>query len=85
MPLYEYQCRACKHEFEALVRTQDPAPACPSCKSGDLEKLLTAASMSSDQLTRERVKNERKRRLPQHRAEQHEEYQHALKEHLHDD
>ena len=85
MPLYEYICRACRTEFEALVRSQDPPPACPSCKSGDLEKLVTAAGMSSDQLTRDRVKAERKRRLPQHRAEQNEEYQHALKEHLHDD
>jgi putative FmdB family regulatory protein len=85
MPLYEYRCAACRHEFEALVRAQDPAPTCPSCKSSDLEKLLTAASMSTDQLTRDRVKTERKRRLPQHKAEQNEEYQHALKEHLHDE
>jgi putative FmdB family regulatory protein len=85
MPLYEYRCRACKHEFEALVRTQDPAPVCPSCKGGELERLITAASMSSEQLTRDRVKTERKRRLPKHRAEQNEEYQHALKEHLHDE
>jgi putative FmdB family regulatory protein len=82
MPLYEYRCNACKEEFEALVRPQDPAPACPSCRSGDLEKLITAAAMSSEQLTRERVKTERKRRLPKHKAEQNEEYQHALKEHL---
>jgi len=82
MPLYEYRCNACKEEFEALVRAQDPAPACPSCKSADLEKLITAAAMSSEDLTRERVKTERKRRLPKHKAEQNEEYQHALKEHL---
>jgi len=85
MPLYEYVCKACRDEFEALVRAQDPAPVCPSCKSSDLEKLITAAAMSSDQLTRDRVKAERKRRLPQHKAEQNEEYQHALKEHLHDE
>ena len=85
MPLYEYLCRGCKHEFEALVRPQDPAPACPSCKSDDLEKLITAAAMSSDERTRDNVKKERKKRLPAHRAQQNEEYQHALKEHLHDD
>jgi len=85
MPLYEYSCKACKNEFEALVRAQDPVPVCPSCKSADLEKLITAASMSSDQMTRDNVKKERKRKLPQHKAEQNEEYQHALKEHLHDD
>jgi putative FmdB family regulatory protein len=82
MPLYEYVCKACKHEFETLVRSQDPPPACPSCNSGDLEKLITAAAMASEEQTRARVKAERKRRLPQHKAEQNEEYQHALKEHL---
>ena len=85
MPLYEYRCGKCRHEFETLVRAQDPAPACPKCKSSDLEKQITAGAMSTEQQTRERVKNERKRRLPQHKAEQNEEYQHALKEHLHDD
>jgi len=78
MPLYDYVCKACRNEFEALVRAQDPAPVCPSCKSSDLVKLITAAAMSADQLTRDRVRAERKRRLPQHKAEQNEEYQHAL-------
>ncbi|HXD72150.1 MAG TPA: zinc ribbon domain-containing protein [Vicinamibacterales bacterium] len=82
MPLYEYLCKACNQEFEALVRAQDPAPACPSCKGTDLEKLITAAAMASEDQTRSRVKAERKRRLPKHKAEQNEEYQHALKEHL---
>jgi putative FmdB family regulatory protein len=85
MPLYEYVCKACKNEFEALVRSQDPAPACPSCKSGDLERVHSAFGMASDEQTRANVKAERKKRLPKHRAEQHEEYQHALKEHLHDE
>jgi putative FmdB family regulatory protein len=85
MPLYEYICRACKNEFEALVRSQDPAPACPACKSADLERLHSAFGLASDDMTRANVKKERKRKLPQHRAEQHEEYQHALKEHLHDE
>jgi putative FmdB family regulatory protein len=82
MPLYEYLCKACSQEFEALVRAQDPAPACPSCKGTELEKLITAAAMASEDQTRARVKAERKRRLPKHKAEQNEEYQHALKEHL---
>jgi putative FmdB family regulatory protein len=45
MPLYDYRCRACRHEFEALVRP--PAlPACPSCASADLERLLSGFSFS---------------------------------------
>lgn len=41
MPIYEYVCRACKHEFEALVRAAD-TPACDACGSKDLEKKLSA-------------------------------------------
>lgn len=37
MPLFEYACQACDHEFEALVRGNVP-PACPSCQSRSLER-----------------------------------------------
>ncbi len=37
MPLYEYQCRACGHRFEALV-IGTRKPACPNCHSQELEK-----------------------------------------------
>lgn len=40
MPIYEYACHDCGHEFEALVR-QDTLPACPSCRSTALEKQLS--------------------------------------------
>ena len=26
MPIYEYRCDPCDHEFEALIRTRDDAP-----------------------------------------------------------
>jgi putative FmdB family regulatory protein len=38
MPLFDFQCRACGHRFEALVRPQHP-PRCASCQSEDLEQL----------------------------------------------
>lgn len=47
MPLYEYRCRACAHEFEALVRPGD-APACRACGSPDLERLLSLFAVDSD-------------------------------------
>jgi putative FmdB family regulatory protein len=47
MPIYEYACRGCAHKFEQLVRTGD-TPACPSCKSLDLERLLSLSAISSD-------------------------------------
>ena len=40
MPLFEYQCRTCGHRFEALV-IGARVPACPRCKSEELEKQLS--------------------------------------------
>ena len=40
MPIYEYACRACGREFEALVRSET-VPACPECHSTLLEKQLS--------------------------------------------
>jgi putative FmdB family regulatory protein len=51
MPLHEYKCRSCSHVFEALVRGSDQ-PACPSCQSTDLEKLLSLFAVDS-QATRQ--------------------------------
>lgn len=48
MPMFEYACKACGKEFEALVRSQDPAPACPACKSADLEKLISRPAIKSE-------------------------------------
>ncbi|WP_205231302.1 FmdB family zinc ribbon protein [Azospira oryzae] len=40
MPLYDYQCQACQHTFELLVRAST-VPACPKCGSEQLEKLVS--------------------------------------------
>jgi len=47
MPIYEYTCRKCKNAFEQLVRKGD-IPACPKCKSEDLEKLLSLPAVKSE-------------------------------------
>ncbi len=41
MPLFEYECRKCGHQFEALV-VGSRRPVCPKCKSEDLEKKVSA-------------------------------------------
>ncbi|MBL0123353.1 MAG: zinc ribbon domain-containing protein [Betaproteobacteria bacterium] len=41
MPIYEYQCRDCNKEFEKLMRSSTPAPACPQCGSTALQKKLS--------------------------------------------
>ncbi len=40
MPLYEYVCEECTHEFEALVFTGDKVE-CPHCKSEKLKQQLS--------------------------------------------
>ena len=40
MPLFEYACKRCGHQFETLVRGSD-RPKCPECGGGRLKKLLS--------------------------------------------
>ncbi|MFI5179095.1 MAG: zinc ribbon domain-containing protein [Vicinamibacterales bacterium] len=52
MPLYDYRCRGCGREFEALVRAADPTPPeCPACRGRDLEQLLSTFAVSSAEKT----------------------------------
>ena len=48
MPIYEYRCQACGHEFEALLLPASAAPVCTSCNSPDLERLLSGFAVSSE-------------------------------------
>ena len=57
-----FRSRSCGHEFEALVRPVDAAPpACPSCRSRDLEKLLSGFAVSSAEITRAAADKKRKK------------------------
>ena len=40
MPLFEYACKQCDHEFEILVRGGQ-TPECPSCHGTSLEQRLS--------------------------------------------
>lgn len=46
MPLYEYRCSRCEHDFELLVR-ESTARECPSCGSPDLERQLSVFAVQS--------------------------------------
>ncbi len=44
MPIYEYQCAACEHQFEKLQKMSDqPLVDCPACEKPELKKLVSAA------------------------------------------
>jgi len=41
MPTYEYQCKRCKHRFEAFQSITDkPLVKCPACGKRVLERLI---------------------------------------------
>ncbi len=46
MPIFEYICKECRHEFEALVFGQQKAE-CPKCKSKKLEPQLSVFAVSA--------------------------------------
>ncbi|HEY6214951.1 MAG TPA: zinc ribbon domain-containing protein [Vicinamibacterales bacterium] len=62
MPLYDFECRACHHEFEALVRAGD-TPACPSCGSRDLRRLLSAFAVDTAEKRQAAAKQSRQRQI----------------------
>lgn len=45
MPLYEYQCTACAHRFERIVKYSDPVPSCPKCGKDAVEQLISAPAV----------------------------------------
>ena len=46
MPIFEYICQECHHEFEALVFGKDKAE-CPMCHSKKLEPQLSVFAVSA--------------------------------------
>jgi len=43
MPIYEYACPSCGHDFETIHKVSDPAPPCPKCGKGVEKKISLAA------------------------------------------
>jgi putative FmdB family regulatory protein len=43
MPFYEYQCKSCGHELEAMQKVSDrPLKKCPDCGKSQLQRLMSA-------------------------------------------
>ena len=47
MPIYEYSCTKCGHDFEELVFDDNP-PACPHCGSHATHKLMSCCAHGGD-------------------------------------
>ncbi len=46
MPIFEYICKECRHQFEALVYGKEKA-ACPKCHATKLEPQLSVFAVSA--------------------------------------
>jgi putative FmdB family regulatory protein len=45
MPVYEYACEKCKHEFEVEQRiSDDPVRSCPKCRARKVKRLISRTS-----------------------------------------
>ncbi|MBW2566638.1 MAG: zinc ribbon domain-containing protein [Deltaproteobacteria bacterium] len=48
MPLYEFSCPKCKHQFERIVFASDKEPIeCPKCGASKPERLLSVFSSNT--------------------------------------
>ena len=71
MPIYEYVCKGCNHQFETLVRGKTK-PLCPECDSADLEKLFSLPRVKSDATRQLSMKAAKKRDSAQANDRMHE-------------
>jgi putative FmdB family regulatory protein len=44
MPIYEYRCPECGHDFDKLQKVSDPPPACPKCSHPEVVKKVSQTS-----------------------------------------
>jgi len=45
VPLYEFVCRKCSHEFEELVSSRSPVPPCPRCQASTVDRIMSVTSV----------------------------------------
>ncbi|MGD2170969.1 MAG: zinc ribbon domain-containing protein [Gammaproteobacteria bacterium] len=68
MPIYEYVCKDCGHEFDALQKLSDePLKTCPACEKDSLKKKISAAGfrLSGSGWYETDFKSDRKKNLAQ--------------------
>ena len=61
MPLYEYKCLACGHQFELLILRASQPIGCPDCSSESVERLLSLFAVNSDASRQSSIASARKR------------------------
>jgi putative FmdB family regulatory protein len=83
MPIFEYQCRGCGHQFEFLIIPSSPTASCPSCKSKKLDQQISLCSVSSESTRAAGLRAAKKRDQVRGKEMAHEEHKAFHKEHGH--
>jgi putative FmdB family regulatory protein len=47
MPIYEYHCEQCGHDFESLVFGTEEPDDCPGCNGKNIRRLMSACGFKS--------------------------------------
>jgi putative FmdB family regulatory protein len=50
MPVYEYHCKDCGHDFEiieSLKEHEDAEPTCPECNSAKAERVISPVNLQT--------------------------------------
>jgi putative FmdB family regulatory protein len=77
MPVFDYRCTVCEERFDFLERHSTPRARCPACGSDQLEKLFSAAAVSSEHTQKRSLDRAKKRVAGQrydYQYEAHKEY-----------
>jgi putative FmdB family regulatory protein len=62
MPIYEYECRGCRHQFEFLLLPgAADALECPACRGTDLDRRFSGFAVNSAERSSARVEVARKK------------------------
>ena len=81
MPIYEYECKSCGHQFEQVVLPKS-TPACPSCHGKDLERQLSMFAVDSDATRKANLRSGKKHAAKTTRDKLHAEHE-AIHHHHH--
>jgi putative FmdB family regulatory protein len=76
MPIYEYRCQDCQHQFEYLLLRSSAAAKCPVCESGNLEQLISACGIRSESTTQANLSAAHRKAAAARGARQREEHRH---------
>jgi putative FmdB family regulatory protein len=81
MPIYEYECLGCGHEFEYLVLPTSPAAECPACRHQDLRRLISLCAVSSENTRQAHLDSARKQYSKVNKEKQYEEHKQMHEHH----